>query len=152
MPETTKDQLAQRIQRAGWHLATAESMTAGLVASAAAQAPDASEWLLGGVVAYSTEVKHKLLGVDLGPVVNAETAAQMARGAADLLGAEVAVATTGVGGPDPQEGEPAGTVFVGIYVDGRVTTHRLDLDGDPGDVCEGAAERALELVADALSE
>jgi nicotinamide-nucleotide amidase len=152
VPDTTKEQLAQRIQRAGWRLATAESMTAGLVASAAAQAPDASEWLLGGVVAYSSEVKHKLLGVDPGPVVNPETAAQLARGAADLLGAEVAVATTGVGGPDPEEGEPAGTVFVGVYVDGKVTTHRLDLAGDPGEICQGAAEKALQLVVDALPD
>ena len=62
----------------------------------------------------------------------------------------VAVATTGVGGPDPQEGEPAGTVFVGVYVDGEVSTHRLDLPGDPAEVCKGAAERALQLVVDAL--
>ena len=146
------EQLADRIQRARWRLAAAESMTAGLVASTAAQAPDASDWLLGGVVAYSTEVKHKLLRVDLGPVVNPKTAAQMAKGVADLLGAEVAVATTGVGGPDPQEGQPPGTVFVGVFVDGQVTTHRLDLDGDPGDVCQAAAEQALHLVVDALPQ
>lgn len=150
MPADVKEQLAERVQRAGWRFASAESVTAGLVADTAAQAPQASEWMLGGVVAYASEVKQRLLGVKPGPVVNAETAEQMARGAADLLRADVVVATTGVGGPDPQEGEPAGTVFVGIYVDGEVTTHRLSLAGSPAEICRGAAEQALRLVVEAL--
>jgi nicotinamide-nucleotide amidase len=145
-----KEQLAERLQSAGWRFATAESVTAGLVADTAAQAPDASDWLLGGVVAYAPEVKQRLLGVAPGPVVSAETVEQMARGAAELMRADVVVATTGVGGPDPQEGHPAGTVFVGVYVDGSVTSHRLALEGGPGQVCQGAADEALRLVVRAL--
>jgi nicotinamide-nucleotide amidase len=143
-------QLADRLQAKGWRFATAESVTAGLVADQAAQGAGASEWLLGGLVAYATEVKEKLLGVDPGPVVNARTAEQMAGGVAALMGADVAVSTTGIGGPDPEEGQPAGTVWVGVFVDGAVSTHRLQLDGDPEDVCTGAAQAALELLVDAL--
>jgi nicotinamide-nucleotide amidase len=143
-------ELAGTVSRRGWRVATAESVTAGLVANHCAQAPQASDWFLGGVVAYATETKAQVLGVAPGPVVNPETAEQMARGVAELLGAQVAVATTGVGGPDPAEDQPAGRVWVGVYVDGTVTHHRLDLDGDPEDVCTGAAEEALRLLVAAL--
>jgi nicotinamide-nucleotide amidase len=145
-----KQQLATILADRGWRFATAESVTAGLLADHAAQGANASDWHLGGVVAYATEVKQRLLGVQGDQVVNAETAAQMARGVAELLGADVAVSTTGVGGPDPQEGQPAGTVHVGVYVHGDVTTHRLELPGDPEDVCTGAAKDALRLVVERL--
>ncbi len=145
-----KQQLAELVQERGWRFATAESVTAGLVADKAAQGADASAWFLGGLVAYGTEVKQRLLGVQGDQVVNPETAAQMALGVAELLQADVTVATTGVGGPDPAEGQPAGTVWVGVNVRGEVTTHRLQLAGDPEDVCTGAAEEALRLVVAAL--
>ena len=148
--EDVQDELVERLTGRGWRLATAESVTAGLVANRAAQAPNATDWLLGGLVAWSSEVKQKQLGVPPGPVVNAVTAEQMARGVADMLGADVAVSTTGVGGPDPEEGHPAGTVFVGVLVDGEVSTHELHLDGEPEDVCTGAADAALSLVVEAL--
>lgn len=148
--EDVKQQLVEGLEARGWRLATAESVTAGLVANLAAQVPRASTWLLGGLVVWHDETKQKQLGVDPGPVVTAQAAAQMARGAAELLGADVVVSTTGVGGPDPEEGQPAGTVFVGVFVDGQVTTHELHLDGDPEDVCTGAAEQALQLVVQAL--
>jgi nicotinamide-nucleotide amidase len=148
--QDVKQKLAETLQDRGWRFATAESVTAGLVANAAAQGETASEWFLGGIVAWTPEVKQALLGVRPGPVVNAETAAQMARGAAEQLRADVAVATTGVGGPDEEEGQPPGTVYVGVYVDGRVTTYRLDLDGDPEQICTGAVDQALRLVLDAV--
>ncbi|MDQ3610269.1 MAG: CinA family protein [Actinomycetota bacterium] len=150
MAEDVGERLAAELKVRGWRFAAAESVTAGLVTSRAAQAPEASDWLLGGVVAYSSQVKERQLGVKPGPVINPDTAAQMARGVADLLRAEVAVATTGVGGPDPEEDQPAGTVWVGVYVDGRVSTHRREISGNPADVCQGAVEQALQLVVDAL--
>ena len=148
--DDVQQQLAALVQERGWRFATAESVTAGLVADMAAQGVGASEWFLGGLVAYATEVKQRLLGVQGDRVVNPETAAQMARGVAELLQAEVTVATTGVGGPDPNEDQPAGTVWVGVHIAGEVTTHRLQVDGDPEDVCTGAAEQALGLVVQAL--
>ncbi len=144
------ERLATLLSDRGWRLATAESVTAGLVADQAAQAPRASDWFLGGVVAWSPEVKQRLLSVAPGPVINPETAAQMARGVADLMRADVAVSTTGCGGPDEEEGQPPGRVWVGVLVDGEVQTHRLDLDGEPEDVCTGAASAALSLVVRAL--
>jgi nicotinamide-nucleotide amidase len=146
------EQLAERLLGKGWTFATAESVTAGLVANSAARGSQASEWLLGGVVAYATEAKTRVLGVPEGPVVNPQTAEQMARSAAELMGADVTVATTGVGGPDAEEGQPAGTVWVGISVQGRLSMHLLQLDGGPEDICTGAAEQALRLVVEALRE
>lgn len=148
--DDVKQQLAATLQERGWRFAAAESVTAGLVTSAAVQGENASAWFLGGVVAWAPEVKQRRLGVAPGPVVNAATAEQMARGVAELLGADVAVSTTGVGGPEEQEGQPPGTVYVGLYVDGQVSSHRLDLDGDPEQICTGAAEQALRLVLQAV--
>jgi nicotinamide-nucleotide amidase len=145
-----KQRLADLVLERSWRVAAAESVTAGLVANVFAQAPSASDWYLGGVVAYASEVKQRLLGVAPGPVVNAATAEQMARGVADLLGAQVAVATTGVGGPDPEEGQPPGTVWVGTFVDGEVGSQRVHVPGDPEEVCRGAAQQALRLLCDRL--
>jgi nicotinamide-nucleotide amidase len=72
------------------------------------------------------------------------------RGVAKLLDVEVAVSTTGAGGPGSEEGKPAGTVFVGVYVRGEVTSHKLVLDGDPGEIVEAATEQALELLLQAM--
>jgi nicotinamide-nucleotide amidase len=150
--EGVVQELGKRLQDRQWRFATAESVTAGLVADKAAQGPEASEWLLGGVVTYASEAKQRVLGVPPGPVVNPQTAEQMVRGVVELMGADVAVSTTGVGGPDPEEGQPAGTVWVGVHVGGRVSSHRLQVDGDPEQVCTGAAEQALRLVVEALAQ
>lgn len=128
----------------GWTVAVAESLTSGRVASRLGAAPDASSWFAGGVVAYASEVKFKVLEVDPGPVVSARCARQMARGVARLTGADFAVATTGVGGPDPEEGHPAGTVFlaVGSASGEQVTEHRFD--GEPAEVVERTTAAALQ--------
>jgi nicotinamide-nucleotide amidase len=121
-----------------------------MVSSLLARAPDAARWFRGGVVAYSPEVKQAVLGVAPGPVVTAACARQMARGAADVLGADVVVATTGVGGPDPEEGQPAGTVWFGVAA-GRSVDARLErFDGDPAAVCHQSAVTALRLILGAL--
>jgi nicotinamide-nucleotide amidase len=99
-------------------LAVAESFTGGLITSRAVALPGASRWLRGGVVAYASEVKHALLDVPDGPVVTSEAAASMAEGVCRLLGAEVGLATTGVAGPDAQEGLAPGTAFVGMALPG----------------------------------
>lgn len=148
-------QLVERIATAardrGLTVATAESLTSGLIASRLGAGPEASEWFRGGVVAYQEPVKFDVLGVPEGPVVTATCAEEMARGVARLLGADVAVAVTGVGGPDPEEGEPPGTVYVGLALRGRVASARVDLDGEPEEVLEGTADAALARLADALT-
>jgi nicotinamide-nucleotide amidase len=135
----------------GLSVAAAESLTSGLIASRLGAGPNAADWFRGSVVAYQEPVKFEVLGVREGPVVTAECAEGMARGVARLLAADVAVAATGVGGPGPSEGKPAGTVFVAVAVDGQVTVRELDLAGDPDEILEDAATHALELLLDALA-
>jgi nicotinamide-nucleotide amidase len=146
MSETTDD-LVERIAKTAHErrrtVAVAESLTSGRVAAALGAGPNASDWFRGGVVAYAPEVKFEVLGVTPGPVVTETCGREMARGVASSLGAEVSVALTGVGGPDPDEGEPAGTVYLATYADGDVTCRRLDLEGDPPSVVQQATEAAL---------
>ena len=103
----------------GQTLAVAESLTGGLVAAEVTDVPGASKVFRGSVTAYATELKHELLGVDAGLLaehgaVDPQVAAQMAAGVRKALGADWGVATTGVAGPDPQDGKPVGTVFVAV--------------------------------------
>jgi PncC family amidohydrolase len=100
-------------------VAVAESLTGGMLSTRFAQAPGASEWFRGGIVAYATEVKHDLLGIRPGPVVSRQAAIDMVDGVSKLLDASVAIAVTGVGGPGPQDDQPPGTVWVGVLTEGH---------------------------------
>ena len=104
------------------------------------------DWYHGCVVAYSPTVKYDLLGVTPGPLVTERCAVEMVTGAVKVLEVDAAVSTTGAGGPGPEEGKRAGTVHVGLYVRGEVYSHMLELDGGPGEVVEGATEKALGLL------
>jgi nicotinamide-nucleotide amidase len=95
-------------------------------------------------------VKYDVLGVTPGPLVSERCAVEMVTGAAKVLEVDAAVSTTGAGGPGPEEGKPAGTVHVALFVRGEVTAHELALDGDPGEVVEGATEKALGLLLEAM--
>jgi nicotinamide-nucleotide amidase len=106
--------IAAKATAAGLAVGTAESLTVGALAQALGAGDGAAEWFRGGVVAYASEVKFDVLGVQQGPVITALCAEQMAWGARRVLGADVAVAVTGVGGPDPEEGCPPGTVYVAV--------------------------------------
>ncbi|MFN2497203.1 MAG: CinA family protein [Pseudonocardiaceae bacterium] len=140
-------QIAELLNAAGLTVAVAESLTGGMVASTLAEAPGSSTWFRGAVVAYASEVKHELLGVPPGPVVSAEAAAAMAEGARRLLRANLAVALTGAGGPSGQDGQPPGTVFIGL-TDGRRTQveHRYFDSDDPTEVCAETVTEALRLL------
>ncbi|MFJ6838114.1 CinA family protein [Streptomyces sp. NPDC091209] len=103
----------------GETLAVAESLTGGLVAAEITAVPGASKTFRGSVTAYATELKHELLGVDVTLLaergaVDPQVAAQMAAGVRKALGADWGIATTGVAGPDPQDGQPVGTVYVAV--------------------------------------
>ncbi|MFJ8629119.1 CinA family protein [Streptomyces sp. NPDC093568] len=100
-------------------LAVAESLTGGLVAAELTTVPGASRVFRGSVTAYATDLKHRMLGVDASLLaqhgaVNPQVAAQMAAGVRRALGADWGIATTGVAGPDTQDGHPVGTVFVAV--------------------------------------
>lgn len=92
--------VAELAEAGGTTLAAAESLTGGAIGAALAAAPSASSWFRGGVTAYATEVKHRVLDVPPGPVVSMSCAVAMATGVARLMGADLAVGVTGVGGPD----------------------------------------------------
>lgn len=129
--ETMEFAVGALLRQRSLHLAVAESLTGGLVASRIVAVPGASDWFVGGLVSYATAVKTALLSVPEGPVVSAEAAAAMAQAVARLLGAEVGLATTGVAGPTRQDGREPGTVFVGMLLPGReATAVELQLPGD----------------------
>ena len=109
--------------------------------------PGASDWFRGSVVSYASDVKYNVLGVPDGPVVTAEAARAMADGARRVLGADIGLALTGVAGPDEQEGQVPGTVFVGLARPG-VETESLEahLPGDRDRVRQYATISALDLL------
>ena len=145
------EQIARLASAHDLTVAAAESLTSGLIASRLGAGPEASEWFRGSVVAYQEPVKFDVLGVQPGPVVTPECAGGMARGVGRLLGADVAIAATGVGGPEPSEGKPAGTVYVAVTVRDSTTVRELDLQGDPEEILEATADHALELLATTLA-
>lgn len=134
------------LRQRGLTLATAESVTGGLIASRLTSVPGASEVFRGSVVSYASEVKFDVLGVPRGPVVSDEAAIAMAEGACRVLGADVAVSVTGVAGPDQQEGVPVGTVFMGTCVEGESDSFMVRLPGDRERVRQFAAISVLDLL------
>jgi nicotinamide-nucleotide amidase len=157
------------LSAAGRTLAVAESLTGGLVAAAITDVPGSSVAFRGGIVAYATELKAELLGVDAailaahGPVYPA-VAAAMAEGVRDRLGATVGAATTGVAGPGPQDGQPAGTVHIAVSMTGSLAhdnvapdndetiVRSIALTGDRDEVRRLTVERILRLLLGRLRE
>jgi len=149
------------LARRGATVAVAESLTGGLVCARLVDVPGVSAVLRGGVVAYATDLKRTLLGVDgdlldRSGAVDPDVAAQMAAGVRDRLGADYGVATTGVAGPDPQDGRPPGTVHVAVSgpggADRPTGVASLILPGDRAQVREAAVEAALRLLLEWLTE
>jgi nicotinamide-nucleotide amidase len=156
----THDEQADRIageisglaRSTGRTIAVAESLTGGRICAALAAAESSSEWFRGGLVAYSSEVKHAVLHVPEGPVVSAEAAHAMGVGVRDLLDADMGLGITGAGGPAPQDDQEPGTVFLAV-VDGSESGSepvRRQIEGDPGQVCATAVTEALTLLVERL--
>jgi PncC family amidohydrolase len=137
-------------------VATAESLTGGRLASVLTAAPGASRTYVGGVVAYATSVKEAVLGVSEAlvaehGVISSECALAMARGAVAATGATWGIGTTGVAGPDPQEGHPPGTVHVGLVGPGVSTALALELVGGREAIQDRTCAEALSALAGMLS-
>ncbi|MEU8227063.1 CinA family protein [Kribbella sp. NPDC048915] len=138
-------------------LATAESLTGGMVGAVLTDVPGVSAVYRGGVVVYATDLKATLAGVPddilaaVGPV-HPDAAAALARGVRERLGADYGLATTGVAGPDPQAGIEAGTVYVAAAGPSSVQVRKLQLTGDRTAVREGSVQAVLELGAELLTE
>ena len=136
-------------------IATAESLTAGLVAATIASVPGASQVLRGGIVAYATEVKAELLDVpqallSRGGAVQPQVAETMAAAARRKLHADFGLGCTGVAGPDAQDGHPVGEVHVAVAGPEAIRTHSLQLAGDRDAIRHGTALVVLGMLLDAL--
>ena len=141
----------------GETIATAESLTGGLVAAALTSVPGSSAAVRGGVVSYATDVKADLLGVpsdllERYGAVHGAVAEAMAQGARQRLGATTGVATTGVAGPDPAEGKPVGMVFVAVAGPGGLASRQLALTGDREAIRAATVESVLGLLLGSLQE
>lgn len=150
------------LERRGWRLGVAESLTGGAVCAELVSVPGASSVLLGGVVAYATPVKHALLGVDAellaqeGPVHPA-VALQMAEGVRHAVGiddrpAEVGISTTGVAGPASADGHPVGTVHIGIVTPDGARTEEFRFAGDREEIRRQSVDGALNALRAMLEE
>jgi nicotinamide-nucleotide amidase len=128
-------------------MGVAESLTGGMVGARLTAIAGASAWFRGSVVSYSSEVKRALLGVGEGPVVSPEAAEQMAEGARRVLGADVGLGVTGVAGPSEADGQPVGTVWVGLAMPGEDPfARRLHLPGQREQVRQLAVISSLDLL------
>jgi PncC family amidohydrolase len=154
-PEVEAAEALALLGPAGATLATAESLTGGRLAAAVTSVPGASVSYLGGFVTYATELKESLLGVphevveEYG-VVSGECARAMASGCRAATGATYGVATTGVAGPDQQEGKPVGTVFVGLAGPDGETVLAMELLGDRPRIQDRACREALSALCGIL--
>mgnify|MGYP001085863618 CR=1 FL=1 len=141
----------------GTTVAVAESLTGGRLVAALTSVPGSSAVVRGAVVAYSSDIKASLLGVDpqvlaaQGPVC-ADVAGQMAQGVRSRLGATYAMSTTGEAGPESASGQPVGTVHIAVSGPSGTTTSQLDLlHGGREDIQSAAVEGALRLLAGMLA-
>jgi nicotinamide-nucleotide amidase len=146
------DPLQERVKAVldsrGITVGVAESLTGGELSARLAATPGSSEWFLGGVVAYARKVKYDVLGVAPGPVVCETAAVLMASGACRVLGTDLGLAVTGVAGPDEQDGQPPGTVWIGLHHDGATQTRLMRLSGSPAQIVDDTCACALQLLID----
>ena len=144
--DTMESVVLQLLRERGMSLGLAESVTGGLVAGRITNVPGASEVFRGSVVSYASEVKFDLLGVPEGPVVSEAAAAAMAVGAQRVLGADVALALTGVAGPSEQDGMPVGTLCVGLAIGESVQTRTFRMPGQRDQMRQMSVITALDLL------
>jgi nicotinamide-nucleotide amidase len=155
LPAGTAAGVQALLTRARATVAAAESLTGGLVAAELTSAPGASRTFRGSVTAYATDLKREVLGVD-GPLlaergaVDPDVALQMAEGVRRLLKADWGLATTGVAGPEPQDGKPVGTVHVAVAGPDGARRQELRLDGSRSEIRITTVEAVLGLLEQAL--
>ncbi|MFC8683151.1 CinA family protein [Microbacterium ureisolvens] len=140
--------LARLAQERDLTVAVAESLTSGLLASEVGKGEGAADWFSGGVIAYRMPVKTQVLGVPEGvDPCSAECATALAAGVRTLLETDIAVATTGVGGPEAEDGHAPGTVYLGWASAAGTGAEHLQLKGEPAEVLDAAVDHALRLLA-----
>jgi len=150
---------AQAVRQAldsGRTVATAESLTAGMVSAVLADTPGASGMLQGGVVAYQNSVKEAVLHVPADLLARAgsvdpDVARAMAAGARTVLGADVGLSTTGVAGPEAHDGKPVGRVYIGIATAAGTAGFEYSFTGNRPDIRAATSAAALERLLEALA-
>ncbi|MCD8053422.1 MAG: CinA family protein [Lachnospiraceae bacterium] len=152
-----EERVVEFLKEKKWMIATAESCTGGLIGAALVNVPGASSVYSEGFITYSDQAKHELLGVKEETLarftaVSAETAREMAEGAANRAQAQVAVASTGIAGPDGGTPEqPVGLVYLACFQNGQTRVERHVFEGDRAAVRHQAMDRALEMILEADS-
>jgi nicotinamide-nucleotide amidase len=157
MSEQLAERLIHVLTDRGLTIAVAESLTGGLVVADLVSVPGASVVVRGGIVAYATDLKHDLLGVDAallaaGGPIQAAVAEQMASGVRVRLDAAVGLATTGVAGPDSQDGHPPGEVWIAVASATGIRSVRLELGGDRAAIRRETVEAVIELALESFPE
>jgi len=151
-------EVIKRLGARGQTIAVAESLTGGMLAAALTAVPGASAVFRGGIVSYATDLKASLLGVpaallDAHGAVHPAVASAMAEGARQRMTAAVGAATTGVAGPDPQDGQPVGTVYIAVASAARGPTVRsLGLSGGRQQIRQATVDQVLGLLVRMLRE
>jgi nicotinamide-nucleotide amidase len=155
--ETGSRAVLAALVRVGATVAVAESLTGGLLTAALTEPAGASKAVRGGLVVYATDLKATLAGVpspllDAEGAVSPDVAGALAAGARDRLGATYGLGVTGVAGPDPQAGQPVGTVYVALAGPGGGCVRQLMLTGDRAGIRAGAVAAAMDLLLSVLRE
>ncbi|MEY4899304.1 MAG: hypothetical protein RL294_1115 [Actinomycetota bacterium] len=158
MDNATADRVARLIDAlaaAGETVAVAESLTGGLVCSTLVNPAGASRVIVGGAVVYSTDVKASVLGVDAGLLaergaVDAAVAVQMATRARSKFGSTIGISTTGVAGPDPQDGIAVGSVYVAVTSDRGDSVEECHFTGTRDEIRWAAVDAALTILENSL--
>ena len=156
---STAESVSESAQSKGLRIAVAESLTGGLLSQRLSAAKNSSKWYRGAVVSYSSDVKHQLLKVPEGPVVSEAAAISMARTVCELMDADMSVSTTGVGGPDRQDGQPPGTVWMALHErrsgpgadDGTTNARLFHFEGTPTQVIDQVCNTALDWLHSAMT-
>jgi len=147
--EQIDNQIAELLRQHTQKLATAESCTGGLISHRITNLPGSSDYFIGGVIAYSNEVKQRLLNVDLQTLqehgaVSEQTVIQMARGIRNLLNTDIGLSVSGIAGPGGgTEEKPVGTIWIGLSTLEGETAWRHFLHGNRTQIKERATEQAL---------
>lgn len=152
--------LIERLGELEWSIATAESLTGGLVCAELVSVPGASARVRGGIVAYASDLKRDLLGVDgtilaLHGAVQSKVARQMAEGVRERLSlggerVDVGISTTGIAGPDSPDGQPVGTVYIGVSTPLGTRVELFQFDGTREQIRAETVRRAVRMALEAL--
>ena len=149
-------ELIERLAHRGLTVAVAESLTGGLLCAALTEVPGASAAVRGGVVAYATDLKSSMLSVSQELLasrgaVDPDVALEMAAGIARKLGSDIGLSTTGVAGPEPQDGKAVGTVFIACAWGEKHSVEELSLSGTRNEIRSLTVHAALRMLASVVS-